>query len=274
MRVMRGCEALLPTDLLRALLVPLVIPSALRDLGLRSKLENGWQYLKVEAPGQWSWFRECVRFHLVRFLNFWPDRLAEKSWRERVETQGLEAVMAVQAAGQPTVLVCLHHGPVHLLRYLLRAAGLPCAMVVLESRAERSAVREWKDSLSPPAGVPNVFCRDELKEMKHFMKEGGCLLVAADYGRGKMVNTDFGPAKIEVASGAFRLANSVGATVFPVFVSETGGWRFNVKAGAGKLAAGDMDELAAEVMDYLAARVMARPAAMHSQLADSLTAQK
>lgn len=270
MRVMRGCEVLLPTDLLRALLVPLVIPSALRDLGLRSKLENGWQYLKVEAPGQWSWFRECVRFHLVRFLNFWPDRLAEKAWRERVETQGLEAVKAVQAAGQPSVLVCLHHGPIHVLRYLLRAEGIPCAMVVLESRAERVAVREWKDSLSPPAGVPNVFCRDELKEMKRFMKQGGCLLVAADYGRGKMMQADFGPAKIEVASGAFRMASSVGATVFPVFVSETDGWHFKLCAGAGRLAESDMDELAAEIFDYLAAKVAAKPEAMHSQLADSL----
>lgn len=270
MRVMRVCEALLPPDLLRALLVPLVIPSALRDLGLRGKLENGWRYLKVEAPGKWRWFRECVRFHLVRFLNFWPDRLAEKAWRERVEAQGLEAVKAVQAAGQPSVLVCLHHGPIHVLRYLLRAEGIPCAMLVLESRAERVAVREWKDRLSPPPDVPNVFCRDELKEMKHFMKQGGCLLVAADYGRGKMMQADFGPAKIEVASGAFRLASSVGATVFPVFVSETGGWHFKLWAGAGRLAECDTDELAAEIFDDLAAKVAAKPEAMHSQLADSL----
>ncbi len=270
MRVMRGCEALLPPVLLRALLVPLVVPSALRDLGLRGKLEKGWRHLKVEAPGQWIWFRECVRFHLVRFLNFWPDRLAEKNWRERVETQGLEAVKAVHTAGQPSILVCLHHGPIHVLRYLLRAEGVPCAMLVLESRTERSAVREWKDRLSPPPEAPNVFCRDELKEMKHFMKQGGCLLVAADYGRGKMMQADFGPAKIEVASGAFRLASSVGATVFPVIVSETNGWHFKLSIGAGKLAERDVDEMAAEILDYLAAKVMARPEAMHSQLADSL----
>jgi len=250
--------------------VPLVIPSALRDLGLRRKLEKGWDDLRVQAPGLWVWFEESVRFHLVRFLNFWPDRLVTKRWRERLDLQGFEAVKAVQTAGQPTVLVCLHHGPIHVLRYLLRAAGLPCAMVVLESRAERLSVREWKDSLSPPAGVPNVFCRDELKEMKRFMKQGGCLLVAADYGRGKMIEVDFGPTKLRVASGAFRLANSVGATVFPVAVSETGDWRFKVKVGAGVLADGDMDELAREVMDVLATKILATPELMHSQLADSL----
>jgi lauroyl/myristoyl acyltransferase len=270
MRVMRGCEAVLPLGLLRALLVPLVIPSALRDLGLRRKLEKGWRHLHVQAPGQWIWFCGLVRFHLVRFLNFWPDRLASKSWRDRLDSQGLEAVKAVQTAGQPTVLVCLHHGPIHVLRYLLRAAGLPCAMVVLESRKERSSVRELKDRLSPPPEVPNVFCRDELKEMKRFMKQGGCLLVAADYGRGKMIEVDFGPTRIQVASGAFRLANSVGATVFPVAVSETGGWYFKVKAGAGVLADGDMDGLASEVLDALATKILATPELMHSQLADSL----
>ena len=136
-------------------------------------------------------------------------------------------------AGKPVVLVCLHHGPVHLLRYFLRSRGVAAAMVVLESRAERSPVREWKDSLSPPTGVPNVFCRDELKAMQRHMQAGGCLLVAADYGRGKMYELPFGSAKVQVAAGAFRVAEMVGATVFPVTVEETQAWRFRVSVGPG-----------------------------------------
>ncbi len=270
MRLMRSCEAVMPPGLLRSLLLPLVIPLALRDLRQRVKLEAGWRHLRISPPSRSRWFDELVRFHLVRFIMFWPDRLATPRWQQRIKFHGLAPIKASLAAGKPVVLVCLHHGPVHLLRYLLRAGGVPCAMVVLESRAERLAVREWKDSLSPPAGTPNVFCRDELKAMLRFMERGGCLLVAADYGRGKMIDVSFGPAMIQVASGAFRLAESVEAMVYSVSVQETLPWHFVVEAGAevvpgtGELASSE------KVLAVLAAKILATPALMHSQLADSL----
>ncbi|HEY1170273.1 MAG TPA: hypothetical protein VGH19_02780 [Verrucomicrobiae bacterium] len=207
---------------------------------------------------------------MTRFVTFWPDRLANPDWQKRSDFQGLEKVKALRTAGKPVVLVCLHHGPIHILRYLLRAYGVPCAMVVLESRAERLAVREWKDRLSPPSGVPNVFCRDELREMQRFMLAGGCLLVAADYGRGKMCVVPFGPARIQVASGAFRVAHSVGATVFPISISETSGWHFTVEAGEGVVETQDVDVLAKEILHSLAGKILATPEQMHSQLADSI----
>ncbi|MGV3754759.1 MAG: hypothetical protein ACO1QS_05210 [Verrucomicrobiota bacterium] len=271
MRLMRASEAVMPPGLLRMLLLPLVIPLALRDLRQRVKLEAGWRHLRVSPPDQGAWFKALVRFHLVRFITFWPDRLALLRWKQRVDRKGMEAIKALQAAGKPVVLVCLHHGPIHLLRYLLRADGVACAMVVLESRAERLAVREWKDRLSPPEGVPNVFCRDELKAMRRFMEQGGCLLVAVDYGRGKMSQATFGPAKIKVASGAFRLAESMKATVFPVSVQETMPWHFTVEAGAGVMPAAGETAVAEKVLSVLAVKVLATPALMHSQLADSLS---
>ncbi len=271
MRLMRASEAVMPPGLLRLLLLPLVIPLALRDLRQRVKLEAGWRHLRVSPPDQGAWFKELVRFHLVRFITFWPDRLAMPRWQQRIEFHGLASIKASLAAGKPVVLVCLHHGPIHLLRYLLRAGGVPCAMVVLESRAERLAVREWKDSLSPPAGTPNVFCRDELKSMRRFMEQGGCLLVAADYGRGKMSEAAFGPAKIKVASGAFRLAESVEAMVYSVLVQETTPWHFVVEAGAGGMPGTGELESSEKVLAVLAAKILATPVMMHSQLADSLS---
>jgi lauroyl/myristoyl acyltransferase len=267
MRLMRAGEAILSPGLLRLLMLPLVAPLALRDIRLRDKLEAGWRHLGIVAPSKMELFRESLNFHLGRFITFWPDRLSWPRWRTRLEFQGLEAVRTLQAAGKPVVLVCLHHGPIHVLRYLLRAVGVPCTMVVLESRTERLPVREWKDSLSPPGGVPNVFCRDELKAMQQHMKAGGCLLVAADYGRGKMCELPFGPAKIQVASGAFRLAETVGATIFPVVVEETAAWQFRVTIGRGERPEA---EAAEKVLAVLATKILATPALMHSQLADSL----
>jgi lauroyl/myristoyl acyltransferase len=271
MRLMRSCEAVMPPGILRMLLLPLVVPLASQDLRLREKMEAGWRCLGVPLPDKSLWFKELVRFHLVRFITFWPDRLVLPRWRQRIEFKGLEAVKALQAAGKPVVLVCLHHGPIHSLRYLLRAGGVPCAMVVLESRAERLAVREWKDSLSPPPRTPNVFCRDELKAMRRFMEQGGCLLVAADYGRGKMSESVFGPAKIQVASGAFRLAESVGAMLFPVSVQETAPWCFEVEAGMGVMPTAGESVVAEKVLAALAAKILATPVSMHSQLADSFS---
>lgn len=270
MRLMRACEDVVPPGLLRLLLIPTVMPSALAGFRLRSKLEAGWKALGISSPKGLKWLKESIRFHRVRYLNFWPDRLTLSRWQHRMTFKGIEPVRALQSEKQPVVLVCLHHGPIHILRYLLRAAGVACAMVVLESRAERSPVREWKDRLSPPPEVPNVFCRDELKEMKLFMEQGGCLLVAADYGRDKMCEVPFGPAQIRVASGAFRLAESVGATVFPVSVVETSGWQFELEIYDGIARNGSIEQLAAKVLAQLAPKVLATPALMHSQLADSL----
>lgn len=270
MRLLRRAEAFLPPLVLRGLLLPLMVPLALRDLRWRSKMMAGWHSLQVHPPGLAPWFRECLRFHLVRVLNFWPDRLASDRWLSRVEFPGLEAIRRLQAAGKPVVIVCLHHGPIHVLRYLLRAGGVACAMVVLESRAERLAVRQWKDSLSPPPDVPNVFCRDELKAMQRFVQSGGCLLVAADYGRGKTCEVPFGPALITVASGAFRLAASTGATVFPLTICETRPWCFRVEADAGVPADLGVQAMAERVLESLSEKIFLRPALMHPQLADSV----
>ncbi|MCD6052763.1 MAG: lipid biosynthesis acyltransferase [Verrucomicrobia bacterium] len=272
MRLMRACEAVVPPGLLRLLVLPLVVPLALKDLRWQDKLKLGWRHLGVSTPRGGVRFKELIRFHLVRFLTFWPDRLAVNPWRERIEIHGLEAVKDLQSAGRPTVLVCLHHGPIHILRYVLRACGLPCAMVVLESRKERLAVREWKDRLSPPDDMPNVFCNDELKAMQQFMQAGGCLLVAADYGRGKMCEVPFGQAKIQVASGAFRVAKSVGAMVFPVVIRETEAWHFVAEMGDGVPSKGELEEVAGIVLASLATKVLATPEQIHSQLADSLKA--
>ncbi len=272
MRLMRACEAVVPPGLLRLLVMPLIVPLALKDLRWQGKLEAGWRHLGVSIPDGGVRFKELIRFHLIRFLTFWPDRLAVNPWRGQIKIHGLEAVKELQAAGRPTVLVCLHHGPIHVLRYVLRAGGLPCAMVVLESRKERLAVREWKDRLSPPADVPNVFCNDELKAMQQFMRAGGCLLVAADYGRGKMCDVPFGRANIQVASGAFRVADSVGATVFPVTIRETKGWHFVVEIEAGFSGTGKLEDVAGAVLASLATKVLATPEQMHPQLADSLKA--
>jgi hypothetical protein len=147
-------------------------------------------------------------------------------------------------------------------------------MLVLESRAERSPLLKRKDSLSPPADVPNVFCRDEIAEARRFLQGGGCLLLAIDYDRGKVCDVVFGPGNIRIAKGAFRLAAVTGASVFPVVMTDSGPWQFKVNF-TGEIAAGAEPEmLAQKAMSLLAAPVMAAPDQMQTQLTDCLSAQK
>ncbi len=264
-------EVILPLALLRCALIPLVFPLALRDLRFRPNLAVGWRALGIN-PLSWTvLLKALIAFHLGRFLNFWPDRLGLPRWKERIHFAGLEAVRNRVKRKQPTVLICLHHGPIHVLRYILRANGVPCAMLVLESRAERSPLLERKDRLSPSADVPNVFCRDEIAEARRFLKGGGCLLLAIDYDRGKVFDVEFGPASIRIAKGAFRLASATGSPVFPMVVTDSGPWRFRVNC-LGEIADKTEHEvMALKAMSMLVAPVMAVPEQMQTQLTDCLS---
>lgn len=267
-------EVRLPLAMLRCALIPLVFPLALRDLRFRPNLTVGWRALGINPVSRTALLRALIVFHLGRFLNFWPDKLSLSRWQERICFAGLEAVRERVSRKQPTVLVCLHHGPIHVLRYVLRANGVPCAMLVLESRAERSPLLERKDRLSPPSDVPNVFCRDEIAEARRFLKDGGCLLLAIDYDRGKVCDVEFGPARIRIAKGAFRLASATGASVFPVVMTDSGPWQFKVNI-LGEIAAETESELLAQkAITLLAAPVMAVPEQMQTQLTDCLSVHR
>lgn len=272
MRGIRLLEQSLPPAFLRVLFVPLVLPFVLADGAQWEKLQRGWRLLQLDPlPSRRVFWRERLDFHLTRLLNFWPDRLAFSRWSRRVKFDGLDALKLRIVAKQPTVLVCVHHGPMYLLRYFLRAYGVPCAMIVLESRAERSSVREQKDRLSLPVEVPNVFCRDELKAAAVFLRAGGCLLLAVDYGRGRMDEIAFEPARIRIANGAFRMAANTDAMMMAVDIIEEAPWRFVVQIGQEVEPAGDYSVAMDKVMRQLHAMVLATPEQMHTQLCDSLS---
>jgi hypothetical protein len=274
MNVVRMLEVILPLAMLRCVLLPMIVPLALRDLRLRKKLVAGWLALGLDPLPTFALLRTMISFHLSRFVNFWPDRLRLPRWSERMHFKGVEGLRASLAEKQPAVLVCVHHGPIYLLRYVLRAVDIPCAMLILESRAERSPLRLRKDSLSLPVDVPNVFCRDELPDARRFLQSGGCLLMAIDYGRGKMCDAGFGPGQIRIAKGAFRLAAATDAAIFPVVITESGPWQFQVEL-LGKIAPDpEPEKTAQKAMDLLSSRILNSPEQMQTQMADCLSVEQ
>jgi hypothetical protein len=199
----------------------------------------------VRAIRQWR-----GNAYLNNLLEYFPERLAETKWMDRCRIEGLDCLRQARQGGRPVVLAFGHFGPYFLLRYWLRAAGVPVATLVKGNSEFRSGVRRRGDQLSPFPGVPTVFHLDQLRAANEFLAAGNSLLVAIDNVTGKQMNVP---------------------ELIPCSIIDEGGWRFHIELGrpvpAGCLAA-EVDWVRAgkHLLDELLPRFRNRPRQCLNQL--------
>jgi hypothetical protein len=170
--------------------------------------------------------------YLNEILEFFPERLGTAKWMDRCRFAGLEQLQQARQNGRSIVLAFWHCGPYSLLRFWLRAAGIP-AVTLIQGRAEdRSRWKRIADQVSPFPEIPTALYQDQLKETLQLLEAGSPLLIAVDGAAGKQMNV---PAHdnwiFKMASGPVRLAIRHQAELFPCKIVDEGAWRFRLEIG-------------------------------------------
>jgi lauroyl/myristoyl acyltransferase len=204
------------------------------------------------------------RDHFNSVLEYFPDRLSNPKWRNRVEFVGLEHLESARKDRKPVVLAFCHFGPFFLLRYWLRAAGFPAATVIRGKVEDRPAWKRLADELSPFAEIPTAIYQDQLRELVEFLEAGRPLLIALDAELGKQVEAPLDSHwGVQVASGPIRLAIRHEAELIPCIVTDKGHWHFRVKFGPPVpqefLQAGEETEAVKPLMDAIVPELRAHP---------------
>ncbi|MBX3733950.1 MAG: hypothetical protein KF791_15345 [Verrucomicrobiae bacterium] len=229
-RGLRGLERLLPPAPLRGLLWPFVAAAAF-ILALRIPRTNAARIAPLLRPGcperPWQW-RRLVGNLYFRMATFWPDRLRSHRWRDRMRIEGLEPILKARDGGTPVVFATLHLNTLSLMRYLLRAHGIPAATLITNpSRNGLIRLRdEDQDRVTHLGGIPHTFHTDDLRQAVAFLKSGKCLMVACDLGSPRSLRLATRQGTLTVALGAFRLAQATGALLIPALTLQEDPWRF------------------------------------------------
>jgi lauroyl/myristoyl acyltransferase len=245
LRLARGLERCLPPGPLAALLWPAVAVGALvRALGPHGRAwRNAVGDMHAGRPGilaAWRHFRDELFLMLAAS---WPDRWLGRRWAGRFHVTGLEEVQRLLAAGTPVVIAVVHFTHLSVLRYLLRARGIPAASLsgFLEEHPTLGFRDTALDRVAGLEGVPNRFFTAGLRSAYDFLRSGNCLIMACDVATAATVavTTDLGT--LDVAVGPFRVAQMTGAVVVPAILWESGRWRFEARFGEPFSPAGDAD---------------------------------
>lgn len=229
-RGIRVLERLLPPVPFWGLLWPFVAATAL-VLALRIPRTDVGRTAPFLRPGRpelpWQWRRLVANLYF-RLATFWPDRLRHRRWRDRMRIEGLEPVLKAQHRGIPVIFATLHLNTLSLMRYVLRAHGVPTATLITNpSRNEMIRLRdEAQDRVTGFGEIPHTFHTDDLRRAVAFLKSGKCLMVACDLGSPKSLRLATPNGTLTAALGAFRLAQTTGALLVPIITQQEAPWRF------------------------------------------------
>jgi lauroyl/myristoyl acyltransferase len=177
--------------------------------------------------------RESRRqIYLNQLLEYFPERLAKPKWLGRCRLSGFDPVLRARREGRPIVFAFCHSSAYRLLRFWLRAAGIPVANLVAGHSGKRPRLLRLADSLAPFPGIPSAFYLDELRRAGEFLSTGGSLLVALDHPLGKQMSLPVGDGwTFQMATGAVRLAIHHQAELIPLVLVDEGAWRFQIRIG-------------------------------------------
>jgi hypothetical protein len=224
-------EKFMPLGALRRMLRPLAAVTARLALARQPAPEPFHGPANLQAADASAVFNATVDSYLARALNFIPDRFVADKWHGQCRFHG--EVPAV--SNQPVILATLHFGPLHLLRYWLRARGFLVTTLVEELPGTRTLVKHLKDRLSDAAtglqDIPHVISRNELFKVRQCAQPGRMLMISVDHHSGKQVQINAGASHLRLATGAIRLAASLNARLIPCLMTESGPWQFDIHFG-------------------------------------------
>lgn len=231
--LIRQLECVLPPQRYYSLLRPFFGVRAIFNTVLKKPgfAEPRPDFLRVPAAAR-AGRRERMGDYLNHILEFFPERLAGEKWLSRCRFDGLERLQQARQNGHPVILAFCHSGPYYLLRFWLRAAGIPAATLVRGKSEERMRVMRLKDRLSPFPEIPMAFYQDQLRELAEFIDAGNVLLASIDAPAGRQVNLPVCEGwTFQMATGALRLASRHQAELLACSIIDEGGWRFRIHIG-------------------------------------------
>ncbi len=219
---LRVAECILPLWCLRVLLWPGTAVMACWELACVRPTIRQFDRLPPSlrpplARRAWIWriWQRRTEVILAKLLCFWPDRLGEPRWQKHCRCTGMEQFEETWARGRPVVLAVLHFGPLAVLRFWMRARGLPIAALLRRKSKDRPLHQRYLDRICDHVGgVPglrHVFGRDELREVSQFLQSRRLLIVAVDGNAvdgnaAKHVLAEGDDFHLRMATGALRLA--------------------------------------------------------------------
>jgi lauroyl/myristoyl acyltransferase len=239
---LRALERVLPVGLLYALLWPFIAVSTAWELfGPRQVLRRLHRLpVSLRPPlsaTAWAWriWRQRLELNMARLIWLWPDRLHTARWQRRCRCTGLEQFEQLRARGRPVVVAVLHFGPAPVLRYWMRARGLPVAALATRPPSwgapYRATVDRLSDKVSGLAGVAHVFNLSQLKSMYYFLDAPRLLYMAVDGGEGRQWSVPGDDFSLLLAPGALRVAARSHAAVIPCLIRADGPLRLAIHFG-------------------------------------------
>jgi lauroyl/myristoyl acyltransferase len=160
----------------------------------------------------------------------WPELWRKPPWSARLTVDHPEIVERL-LADKPVVLATLHTGwPFACTRWLLNQ-GVEIGAVVAGAEAwQRTLELRETDYWARHAGV-HVFPHGDARAMVRFLTPGRCFLIQVDYGRGEVIDIEWGGRHWRLATGAFRVARLANAAVVPIVGLDDGIWRTRAHVG-------------------------------------------
>lgn len=260
-KAVRMLERTCAPGVLSVLLWPAAAWRAARELRWRGPLPAAFLPATPRAR-RWTLWRQRVHLHLAQLMVLWPDRLGTARWQRRCDLAGIDAIRDA-ARRTPVVLVTLHFGPFALLKYCLRASGLPVAALVGRDDEMRPQYRRRLDTLSDRASglsaSPHLFDLSQIKAALRFVDEGGMLLMAIDGVHGHKTTVRHDDYALRLATGPVRIAARTGAVLIPC-LAVPARW-LGVRVVVGRpIECGPVDVTCAAIMREFAPHLKRHPA--------------
>jgi hypothetical protein len=197
----------------------------------RAYAEPRPDFLPVREPAR-AERQQRLNDYLNHILEFFPDHLSDEKWIQNCRVEGLEHLQSARRNKRPTVLAFSHFGPFFLLRFWLRAHGIPAATLLGGESGGRGPLKRLKDRFSPFSEVPIALYSDQLRAANEFIAAGNPLLVPIDAPAPKRIDVPFCEGwTFQMAAGAVRLAMRHNAELIPCSIIDEGRWHFCIKVG-------------------------------------------
>ena len=170
--------------------------------------------------------------YMNRYLEYFPDRLADPKWRDNCTIVGRSHLLKVRENGRPAVLAFCHFGPIYFMRSWLRANGIPSAALLAGESETHRDLNLITDHLIRFPQIPTTFYLDQLREATEFLAAGNLLFVALDGTTGKQMDVPFCDGwTFQMSTGAVRLAMRHQAELIPCVIIGEGPWLFRIEVG-------------------------------------------